>query len=71
MNKELEQEIDSMITRRILMYHRNLVKTGAIKDIPNECPSAIPQSSRCNRLGHRPTDDHQEGRPLRQGDPVS
>ena len=56
MDSELRSEIDSMITQRIVMYHRGLVSKGQIPDIPNQGPPANPPASGCSQSEHMPPD---------------
>jgi hypothetical protein len=57
MDKNIELEINTLITERILLYHSQLIKTGQIKEVKVEFSSVIPKLSHYSQTEHMQTDD--------------
>jgi len=70
MDEELKREIDNLITERIIMYHKGLIKWGQIPEVSRN-PTANPLVSHCTQSDHTPLDELQEDPvPPRSGFPL-
>ena len=68
MDATLQSEINSLITRRILAYHSQLIENGQIQVVEIPGPRAIPPFSHCNQSEHMQMDDHSINLAPHQGD---
>ena len=70
MSDDLRQQIDAMITERIVTLYRAMVRRGQIPQVEETGPTAIPLSSDCNRSANTHSDDRPEGLPLLHSEPL-
>lgn len=70
MDKLLESEINTLITKRILVYHSQLISTGQIEEVALKGPSAIPLFSHYSQSACMQTDGPSTSPVLQQCDPL-